>query len=521
MKKKNQVLTNKLTLYRIKPEFIGNELSAKASKLEEKNENITIYCDSSIPRKPKYLKRFFKMSDKLSSRFFTASSQLIVLVKNLHNSEELAFSFGSGRFLLNLDAVDDRFGLRTALNVVDSEEIKNFSKTVLESNPKNAKEQLAKTASVDDFGISSEQDLIKGLTGRIKPKWAARLGETVSGSESLTLRLPCDIDNITDIANYVIEAYESEEYKNNFDWVDQIKTVKSKVAIQKLNNALIQNLSGLDKNGETKVWAAVPDYLDYEEVYEFKIGETKQAKVYNDIEKQYIIDAIGGTLDIVALKKLKVIAVSSASDAVVLDQWSAYRCLYAEINRDDSIYLLIDGKWYEIAKDFCSEVKDGYDKTVIKTGEYIDYNHDREAAYNEDLAQSLSGDCYDCKTVTYGSSHSKIEVCDVQTKEGDLIHVKMYTGSAALSHLFNQGYVSGELIHNDHNFIVKAHEKTGGDFSKTPSNRNRKIIFAIITSKPDKFDMPFFSKVTLRSVKRQLNGLGYDVEIQLVKNLKS
>lgn len=135
----NKILVNKLTLYRIKPEFIGNELSAKASQLEDVSNSVVIYCDNSIPKKPKYLKRFFKMPDKYSNRFFTASSQLLVLVKNLHNSEELAFSFGSGRFLLNSDAVDDRFGLRTALNIVDSEEIKNFSKTVLESNPKKHK----------------------------------------------------------------------------------------------------------------------------------------------------------------------------------------------------------------------------------------------------------------------------------------------------------------------------------------------------------------------------------------------
>lgn len=243
-----------------------------------------------------------------------------------------------------------------------------------------------------------------------------RLGETVSGSESLMLRLPCNIDNITDVANRILEAYESEEHKENFDWVDQIKTVKNKAIIQKLNNALIQNLSGLDENGKAKVWAAVPDCLDYEEVYEFKIGEKKQARVYNDKEKQYIIGVINGMLDITALKKLKIIAVSS-SDTTVLDQWSAYRCLYAEVNGGDSVYLLIDGKWYEIADDFCGEVKDGYDKTVIKKDEYIDYNHEGEAAYNKELAQSLSGDCYDCKTVTYGSSHSKIEVAISKLKK--------------------------------------------------------------------------------------------------------
>lgn len=515
-----EIPSNKLTVYRVKQEFIGHELSNNAKLLKQINDDVAIYYDGSNPRQPKYLKRFFRLSNEEAKVFYTASPKIIALVKIPRSSEELVFSFGTGRFLLNPDAVDDRFGLRTALNIVNSDEIKNFSKTVLEANPKSTKEQLAKTANADEFGISSEQDLIKGLTGKVKSTWSDKLGETVSGSESLILRLPCNIDNVGIIAEHILEAYKSEEYKKDFDWVDQIKAVKNKDIVRQLNDKLIQNLSGLDENGYTKVWAAVPDYLEYEEVYEFKIGGTKQAKTYSDIEKQYVIDAIGENLTIEALKKLKIFAISSKDDLTVLEQWNSFRCLYAEVNNGESVFLLIDGKWYEIASDFCDDVKVDYDRISTRRGELMDYNHDREASYNIALARAISGQCYDCKTVVYGGGHSKIEVCDVQTDEGDLIHVKLYTGSAALSHLFNQGYVSGELIRNDPNFILKANKDTGGDFTKSPANRKKKIIFAIVTSKPDKFDMPFFSKVTLRSVVRQLNGLGYDVEIQLVRNIR-
>lgn len=64
-KMENEILVNKLTTYRIKPEFIGRELSARASRLEKISENVVIYCDISIPRRPKYLKKFFQNRSRI------------------------------------------------------------------------------------------------------------------------------------------------------------------------------------------------------------------------------------------------------------------------------------------------------------------------------------------------------------------------------------------------------------------------------------------------------------------------
>ncbi len=516
-----EIPINKIVAFRIKSSFIGNELSDRAKQFSRINQNVIIYSEESFHAEPSYLKQFFQIQDKDKLKsYFTSSAKLVVIVKNIgKNKEELAFSFGSGRYLLKTDSMDVRFGLRTALNIIDSDEVKNFSKTVLESNPKNAKEQLAKTANASEFGISSEQDLIKGLTGKIKSKWATKLGTTAAGSESLSLRLHCNIHTISDVANDIIEAYESDEYKKDFDWVDQIQDVKDKEETKTLNDRLIQILStnSSEPSNTDKVWAAVPDYIDYVDVYQFRFGDNKRAKKYDDIEKAYIIEALGNNISLESLKGLKISAISAEDESKTLDRWNAYKCLYAEITSNNKVFLLINGRWYEIANDFCKQINKSYED-ITKKHDFIDYHHEREAEYNKELANVLGGKCYDGENIPYGSSHSKIEVCDVQTREGDLIHVKKYTGSSALSHLFNQGYVSGELIRNDPAFLRKAEEITGGNFHND-SNKKRKVIFAIITSKIERFDIPFFSKVTLRNINRQLSGLGYKVEIQLIKNI--
>lgn len=102
-------------------------------------------------------------------------------------------------------------------------------------------------------------------------------------------------------------------------------------------------------------------------------------------------------------------------------------------------------------------------------------------------------------------------------KRGSLIHIKRYAGSSALSHLFNQGLVSGELLVSNPKFKEKVKEKTGRDAGEMMS---KKIIFGIITKKPDKFNMPFFSKVSFNNVRRRLLALGYEVEVSKINNIK-
>jgi uncharacterized protein (TIGR04141 family) len=138
----------------------------------------------------------------------------------------------------------------------------------------------------------------------------------------------------------------------------------------------------------------------------------------------------------------------------------------------------------------------------------------------------------DKKTVRISSNTSPIEICDVLTADRQMIHVKRKLNSSSLSHLFSQGFVSGDLLVTSaeyRNACVKkidkaAEERKAGDEayrkqfnfiiedSIVPSEIE--IVYAIVAEWDGQSlanAMPFFSKVNLRRFSRGLRRLGYKV----------
>lgn len=65
----------------------------------------------------------------------------------------------------------------------------------------------------------------------------------------------------------------------------------------------------------------------------------------------------------------------------------------------------------------------------------------------------------DQKFIHHGGGKSKIEFCDLIRGQSDFIHVKYYTGSQSMSHLFSQGFIGSELFISDSEFRGKLNEK--------------------------------------------------------------
>jgi uncharacterized protein (TIGR04141 family) len=506
---------NKLTVYLIKNGYVDvaikNKKTLKSEKLSN-DDNVVMYIQDTFSNQPTFLQKFF-LKNPSDYQIYSASAKVALMVKL--DNQTFAVTFGNGRHLLNMDTIERRFGLRTALNMLDENSIKNISKTKLESNPKNSNEQLSKVGDKNVFGVNIDQDLIKGISGKIKAKYA-ELGKNATGSDAFTITAECDIKNIVEFLTKISKIYTSEEYKTNFGWIDQIQPIKDKNEIDKLDNLLIAQLNSPSNTNGVLVWASTPEYTDWENLAGFKIK--KDDDLLADFSKQDIIDAIGSDISKDGLCNLKISAISSENDTPMFS-WSAYKCLYTEIRQSDKVYLLVDGDWFEISKDFAKDINDDFKKIAFSDIDFCDYSNDykKEADYNKKLAERIGGRCLDAQNISYGGGYSKIEVCDVYTKDGDLIHIKHYSGSSTLSHLFNQGFVSGELLNNDGKFRekVKTDLLDGQDVGDVS---NRKIIYGIITTKSNKFDIPFFSKITLKNARRQLQGMGYTVQLAKIKN---
>lgn len=505
--------TNKLTAYLIKEGAEDSYLNERAEEIKQYDDGKSkLYRAKSFSKPPKFMEQFFHESD---DSVFSSSAQVLLVLNDVGSYHRtIAFTFGNGRCLMNQDAIERRFGLKAALNLIDPDSVKKFSKTKMDSNPKNENAQLAKKSKVAEFGIDISQDLIKGVSGSIKTKYITEFGKNVSGTDSLNLRVACDITNIRNIAKSIAEVYYNDAYKETFGWIDQIQEVKDKGIKQELDNKVIEELKRRN-DYNIKIWASIPDFIDDEDLDGFRVGKNEGEPV-DDISKEIIIQKLNGKIDLSHLKNLYVFAVSATSEIPYLGRWNAYRCLYAEIPKDDELFLLLDGSWYAVNNEFVKEVQDDFDNITYSEAKYTDYNHKDEAAYNKALAKSLGAKCYDASLITL-AGYDKIELCDVLTKEGNLIHVKKYAGSSVLSHHFNQGLVSGELLVSNSKFKQKVKEKTGRDAGEMA---NKKIIFGIITKKPDKFNMPFFSKVSFNNVRRRLLVLGYKVEVSKINNVK-
>lgn len=132
-------------------------------------------------------------------------------------------------------------------------------------------------------------------------------------------------------------------------------------------------------------------------------------------------------------------------------------------------------------------------------------------------------------TVRLTSRTTPIEICDLLTSSGSLIHVKRKLNSSSLSHLFSQGLVSADLMLMSEEFRKKVHQRIRSlehqraavnSFSRlfsvgkgiSPSAFT--VVYAIIARWKQKSlseALPFFSKVNLRRCAQDLRRMGYAV----------
>ncbi len=111
-------------------------------------------------------------------------------------------------------------------------------------------------------------------------------GETITGADALSLSVKVDILNVKDFLKECYTKYESNEYQHEFAWIDQISDIKDPNIIKKLDGELVKKIKGRDN----KTWMAVPEIIDWENVYEFKF---KEKSFGDDIDLQDYLGFIG------------------------------------------------------------------------------------------------------------------------------------------------------------------------------------------------------------------------------------
>lgn len=525
----NKKPTNKLSIYLLKEGIdTKDDIFAEPDsvKILQLGEGATLYYSNSEPNPPAWLNKFFgnATSNQLKGSLYTAfvSAALIIDVQiDAETKRTFALTFGLGGWqLLKSGAYEERFGLMTTLNMVKPDSIRSIDKSNMGLSPKQAREQAINAGEIADFGVDIEQDLVRAITGKcVNPDH----GSTITGKDSLHISSKVDISNIKEKLKIYYQASQMQTYKSNFAWIDNIAEVTDKTKVDQLNDLLIQKINS--NNRQSNIWMAVPEVIDWSDVKGFVYARDLRT-LSSDLDLDTLLGAIdekGKDADLETLKKERVALISESSNHEV-HSWSAYACLYAEVTHASQLYTLNNAKWYCVEKDFVAQVKAEYDAIYDATCELPNHlaTDGSETNYNSRVASEMGLTLMDAKNIPYGGGHSKIEFCDLYNyPDKKLYHVKKYGGSSVLSHLFNQGLVSAQLMLSEETFRVAVNDKlpAAEKFSPTsvkPNPQDFEVVFAVISKSTKPLDIPFFSKVSLKNAKRNLELYGIK-RVRLVK----
>lgn len=457
------------------------------------------------------------------------SASALLLTKA--SGRQFVLAFGHGRHLIDQACVEHRFGLMTVLNSVSPDQIASIDKQTFDATPKLSRTQTMRTASIAEYAIDVEQDMLRAVVGITKQEYADDLGEVLAGIDSLKTTVSVDLAGLRKLLKVALTRSQAKDYlkkkngqENPFSWVDNLQPVSDQDEIRELDTKLWEALS---QGNLANTWMSVPEIIEWQDIKGFAYtisqitsDELPQVLDVTDFRKTFRSDA-----SLETLKKRSIYVVSSTG--LPPRAMSAYKCLYFEHKGKNSSHILHAGSWYSIESKFEKRINDYFSK-IPRTpfsAPFISYKHKDEGAYNRAVAKSPNSGyvMLDKKLVQFGGGHSKIEVCDLMKKrfrstKGSLVHVKRGKSSSSLSHLFAQGLVSSTLLSSEKLFIDKVNAQlkaNGSSALKGPvDGKDYEVVYAIVDGAPgDTLDIPFFSKVNLESTCKRLRLLGYDVKL--------
>jgi uncharacterized protein (TIGR04141 family) len=432
-----------------------------------------------------------------------------------------AVTFGQGRHLLDPEAFEHDFGLKVVLNRVAPDQLKSVDAKTIDETTVHTRRDLSRDSSFSAFGLDISRDLLRAVTGTPEDD---TLAHRLTGADALGLHTRQQIPELPALAERLLEAYQSEDYKANFDFIDHLRPEKRAGRIRELEAVLIEALATRQIDD---VHLAAPETLDWLDVDGFRFSSLDGAQESNNDPhiSAYLDSRRGEDLDIATLKGDRLIAIR-ASDGLTMDDWPIYRCLVYQVELGDRLYVLSAGDWFRVDLAYRDRVYADVGALKVLTG-LPDADPDTdEDAYNIKAADHIRGLCLD-RHFVHGPARDKMEICDILTRDGGLIHVKPRGSSSTLSHLFAQGVNSAERLLLDQEFRTKARavaKKVDAGFpdvlpSRRPSPEDHEISFVVITrsDRPTPLTLPFFSVVTLRRAAQTLDAFGFRVSVAAVR----
>ncbi|MGW5180380.1 DUF6119 family protein [Streptomyces sp. NPDC004082] len=447
-----------------------------------------------------------------------------------------AVCFGYGSSTLEWSRIEANFGLRFASRAYNTLALNEIRSRRIDPSARTQSIQIPNRTGLREFDVELEGEFVRRVVGELdEGVETSDLGAVVA-TDSIAFKLETDLHEVQRVLEKMLDTVSQKETTDELRFIDSLEPLRSKSELTvNLEKLLAQSLFGdratKQSTPEDEDVAALepyllsfapPDDLTVENVHAIRIRRGDEVGDMDDMRIESLLSTLSsfrGRFGPSALKNIRVMAIDSdgepASNSTPLKNW-----LIFEAGSDEKRYLLTLGKWFALAENYARQLDDdlaGIDDVTdllqLKEWDKEEYRErageiSGETKYNLDQIVGRS-DLVRLDTDTIPSLGRKIEACDLLHADGYLIHVKKYSDSQTLSHLFSQGYVAAQTLTDDseyrHAFIEKV-EGLSADFAEVASEAPQKVTFAIAVEGTRKIpsSLPTFSKVNLRGFVRKL-----------------
>jgi len=432
-----------------------------------------------------------------------------------------ALTFGHTAHYLKHDSYEYDFGLRTTLNAIDPARIR--ATDIFQ--PEDAKRERVQSPSASDltfFDINTDESIIKRLTGAVREDYKGYFRH-VTGANNIRISSRMAANEIVKLCQKLLNIYECEDFKKTFPEIQNIAPVRDPSTIGELNKLLVKAFQEESRD----VVLTIPEILDYENGFLVSYsGAHGPRKSYDDVFIGHYRDFLASrSIDDVNVDHLKHHRINIKDEnGVTKRSFRIYECLLFDCELEGQHYHLCDGCWYRIEKDYLNKLKNSLDPYFKEHPVLKECDQVREDSHNLYVADTNAE--YTCldKTNISPKGQTFVEPCDLYTeKDGtaNLTHIKISTRSAALSHLFNQGRNSVELLrlNGESRDILKALVKAGP--TSPIDDKKFSVTYGIITAKDRVMKsnaLPIFSRISLRRVIQSLALMAVECDVILIKD---
>jgi uncharacterized protein (TIGR04141 family) len=410
--------------------------------------------------------------------------------------------------------------LRVVLNTVAPDQLKSVDAKTIDETTVHTHRDVSRDSPFAAFGLDVSRDLLRAVTGTPRDQ---TLAHRLTGADALGIQTRLQLPELPRLAEGLLTAYSAQDYKKDFEFIDFLRPVKRRDVVDELDATLVEALVNRDLDD---VHLAAPQTLDWIDLDGFCFSWSQDDDVDSDPRiSAYRDKREAEELDIGLLKADRLVALR-ASTGQEMDSWPIYRCLVYQVELDGYLYILSTGDWFRVDLGYRNRIEAEVNKLAQLSG-LPDADHGTdEGTYNAKAAKAMKALCLHEKLV-YDTGPDKMEICDILTKDGGVIHIKHRGSSSTLSHLFTQGVNSAERLLLDQDFRTRVREVARGadpGYGEVlpegrPQPGDHEISFVVITrsTRGTPLTLPFFSIVSLRAAALRLQGYGFPVSVAAVR----